>query len=285
MLTMRHRIKILDTWIDKVDVTESLRRIDGFIRSGKPNQVVTVNLDFLRLSVQDRSFQELINQSSLAVPDGMPLVWGARLLGDPLPDRVPGVDLVVECSRLAAQRGYRIFFLGAGPGVAENTAALLCERFPGLQVVGTHAPPSLDPQNDTVTVELIRAASPDILFVAFGAPRQELWIRQHMHTLSVPVSIGVGGAFDLISGRVNRAPSWMQQGGMEWFYRFLMEPRRLWKRYFLHDLPVFAHLIASCAFVDSGQRAAARVDYLPFDPIAGTADQMAVDDGSVMLAG
>lgn len=238
------RVNLLDTWIDKVDTAEACNRIQEFVRSGIPQQIVTVNLDFLRLAVRDRSFRDLINTSSLVVPDGMPLIWASRVLGDPLPERVAGVDLVRECARLADRHHYRIFLLGAAPGVADRAANVLRTHYPSLHVAGTHSPTSLDEEQDEMTLRRIRAAEPDMLFVAFGAPRQDHWIRKHMQALGVPVSMGVGGAFDMLSGRIDRAPEWMQQTGMEWLYRFGREPGRLWKRYFVHDLPIFMRLMA-----------------------------------------
>jgi N-acetylglucosaminyldiphosphoundecaprenol N-acetyl-beta-D-mannosaminyltransferase len=243
----RSRVSLLNTWIDKVDLEEAGTLITDFVRTGIPRQIVTVNLDFLRLSTRDRSFQELINTADLVVPDGMPLVWASRLLNNALPHRVPGVDLVVECARVAAQYNYSIFLLGAGPGVADDAAKSLRQRFPQLRIAGIYSPSTINEAEDAVTLERIRQASPDMLFVAFGAPRQDYWIRKYMHILNVPVCMGVGGTFDMLSGRVSRAPQWMQSGGVEWFHRFYLEPGRLWKRYFIQDLPVFLHLMIRCS--------------------------------------
>jgi N-acetylglucosaminyldiphosphoundecaprenol N-acetyl-beta-D-mannosaminyltransferase len=241
--------------VDCVSMTDAVSRIDSYVRSGMPHQVVTVNLDFLRLGLIDRSFRDLVNMAELVIADGMPLVWGARLQGTPLPERVAGVDLVRHCAALAAEKNHRVFLLGAAPGVADRAAAVLSAEYPGLNIVGTHAPGSLSPEDDSVSVAAIRAAAPDILLVAFGAPRQEQWIRKHMQTLRVPVCIGVGGSFDMLSGKVSRAPVWMQRAGMEWFYRFSQEPTRLWKRYFVHDLPVFLRLLTWTLSADSSRAA------------------------------
>jgi len=243
MEAVRQRINLLDTCIDKVSFEEASRRIKDYIGAGVPRQIVTVNLDFLRLSSLDRSFQEIINTSAMAVPDGMPLIWASNITGKSLPERVAGVDLVSECAHLAADHGYRLFLLGAGPGVADKAAGVLRERYPGLCIAGTYSPSSLSDEADAETLEIIREARPHILLVAFGAPKQEKWIRKHMHQLDVPVLMGVGGSFDMLSGRVQRAPDWMQRTGMEWFYRFVSEPGRLWKRYFVHGLPIFLRLV------------------------------------------
>jgi N-acetylglucosaminyldiphosphoundecaprenol N-acetyl-beta-D-mannosaminyltransferase len=244
---MRYRVNLLDMWIDKIDIKGAVSHIDAFVRSGRPHQVMTVNVDFLRLGLESRAFHHLINAADLAVPDGMPLLWGARLLGDPLPERVTGIELIVECAKLAVANDYKIFLLGAGPGVAEAAAVVLRQRCPGVRIVGTYAPPvvnAFSADEDEKTVRLIQEMQPDMLFVAFGAPRQDEWIRAHMHRLNVPVCMGVGGAFDMLAGRVRRAPVWMQQAGLEWAYRFLQEPTRLWKRYFVDDLPIFMRLMA-----------------------------------------
>ncbi len=244
---MRYRVNLLDMWIDKIDITEAVAHIDSFVRAGRPHQVMTVNVDFLRLGVENRAFHQLINAADLAVPDGMPLLWGARLLGDPLPARVTGIDLIVECAKLAVVNDYKIFLLGAGPGVAEAAAQVLRQRCPGVRIVGTYAPPvtsAFSAEEDDKTVRLIQEMQPDMLFVAFGAPRQDEWIRAHMQRLNVPLCMGVGGAFDMLAGRVRRAPGWMQQAGLEWAYRFVQEPTRLWKRYFVDDLPIFLRLMA-----------------------------------------
>ncbi|HLJ67385.1 MAG TPA: WecB/TagA/CpsF family glycosyltransferase [Chloroflexota bacterium] len=255
MAYVRTRINLLGTWIDDVDLEEAGRRIEAFILEGTPRQVVPANLDFLRLCHHDKGFRKLINQASLVVPDGMPLLWASRVLGHSLRQRIAGVDLMLECARLAAERSYRIYLLGAEPGVADRTASILREAFPGLSIVGTAAPSRLplSATDEKMTLALIKSYRPDILFVAFGAPLQEQWIQNHIQDLDVPVCCGVGGAFDMISGRVSRAPGWMQQRGMEWFYRFLLEPRRLWKRYFVHDLPVFLRLLARSALSDTSR--------------------------------
>jgi len=153
--------------------------------------------------------------------------------------------MIMACAQLAVKRGYSIFLLGAAPGVAYETAEVLQQRFPGLRIAGTYSPPSAEmaDHDDDVCVRMVRAAQPDLLFVAFGAPKQEHWIRAHQATLNVPVCMGVGGSFDMLAGNVRRAPVWIQRHGLEWLYRLAQEPRRLWKRYIVHDLPVFVRLM------------------------------------------
>lgn len=240
---MRHRVNLLGTWIDRIDMEHAIDQVAEFVRSGQPHQAVTVNVDFLRLASGDIAFQNIINRADLVVADGMPLIWASRRLETPLPCRVTGVDMMLICAELAAREDYSIFLLGAAPGVGDEVACVLRARFPGLRIAGTYAPPSAALSTHDEAVRIIRDARPDMLFVAFGAPKQELWIHQHCESLGVPLCMGVGGSFDMLAGRVRRAPLWMQRHGLEWFYRMVQEPRRLWKRYLVHDLPVFVRLM------------------------------------------
>ncbi len=254
--------EILDVTVHRTTLDAVIERLDLFVRSGRPHQVVTVNMDFLRIARSDAGFRETLNGADLSVADGVPVIWASRLLGAPLLERVTGVDIVERGAALAAAHGYSIFLLGAEPGVAAEAAAKLTHRFPGLRIAGAYAPPfgpfSDDEQARMLT--MVRTARPDILFVAFGAPRQDIWIRQHLQSLGVPVCVGVGGAFNFIAGRLSRAPQWMQRSGMEWTYRLGQEPRRLWRRYLVGDLPIFLRII--------GARALPRRRSLPTAPTA-----------------
>lgn len=233
--------------VDNVNLQMAVDRIRGFVLSGEAHQVVTVNLDFLSIASRDESFRETLNAADLAVADGMPLVWLSRLKGDALPERVAGVDLVNESCRMAVELDCGVFLLGAGPGVADAAAQRLRTLSPGLRVLGTYTPPfgGLDQAENERIVQKIRAAAPDFLFVALGAPQQDLWIREHQTELRVPVAMGVGCVFDLLAGSLRRAPRWMQHTGLEWAFRLGQEPQRLWRRYLLHDLPVLARVALS----------------------------------------
>jgi N-acetylglucosaminyldiphosphoundecaprenol N-acetyl-beta-D-mannosaminyltransferase len=243
----RPRLDFGGTLVDHIDRRAAIDRIDGFLWSGQPHQVVTVNLDFLSIAERDDRFRALINSADLAVADGMPLVWLSRLRGEPLAERVAGVELVEDSCALAAQTGHGVFLLGAGPGIAATAAERLKERHPGLRIVGTYSPPMgpLRRKESERLVRMIRDAAPGFLFVALGAPRQDIWIQDHLQELNVPVSMGVGCVFDLLAGVSTRAPRWMQSAGLEWSYRLLREPRRLWRRYILNDLPMFGRLLIS----------------------------------------
>lgn len=243
----RSRLDFGGTFIDRVDREEAVKRIHGFLRSGQPHQVVTVNLDFLSIAERHPHFRHIINSAGLAVADGMPLVWLSKLRGEPLVERVAGVELVDDACRLAAITGDGVFLLGAAPGVADLAAERLKERHPGLRVVGTYSPPmgTIKRKESQHMVRMIREARPGVLFVALGAPRQDVWIAEHLHELDVPVAMGVGCVFDLLAGVASRAPRWMQSAGLEWSYRLIREPRRLWRRYIVNDLPTFGRLLLS----------------------------------------
>ncbi len=244
MHVMHRQVGMLGAYVDCVTAAQAAERTREFIESGVPHQVVTVNIDFLRQAQQDREFMDIINHSALAVADGMPLVWASGWMGDRLPERVAGVELVDHCCRFAASEGYRVFLLGGEEGVPQAAARILEERHPGLQVVGTYSPPvgPFSEDEDHKIVSMIQEARPHILLVAFGAPKQDKWIAAHQRQLSVPLAIGVGGVFNFLTGRVKRAPMWMQKHGLEWLYRVSQEPGRLWRRYFVNDLPVVARL-------------------------------------------
>ena len=241
----RQRVDLGGTLIDRVDRAAAVDRIRQLLSSGTSHQIVTVNLDFLSIAARNVRFQQTINAADLAVPDGMPLVWLSRLKGQPMTERVTGVDLVDDCCQIAAEAGVGVFLLGAAPGVADEAAIELERRHPGLRVVGTYSPPigELDAREDTEMVQRVRDAAPGFLFVALGAPRQDLWIRDHLAQLEVPVSMGIGCVLDLLAGSVTRAPVWMQRAGLEWAYRLANEPGRLWRRYLLKDLPTLARLV------------------------------------------
>ncbi|MBI2849352.1 MAG: WecB/TagA/CpsF family glycosyltransferase [Chloroflexi bacterium] len=236
---MRERVYILGVGVNKVTEEGAVTAIEGYVKDGKPHQVVTVNPEFVIMAQRDWEFKDLLNSSDLALPDGVGLLWASRFLGSPLPQRVTGVDMVLRLSSLAAEKGYRIFFLGGGEEVAKAVAQVVRSKFPGVTVVGTHAgSPSTKEEEDILA--RIRGASPDLLFVAYGAPQQDKWIRRNMHRLEVPVCMGVGGAFDFIGGVIRRAPPWMQRWGLEWLFRLIQEPWR-WKR--MLRLPGFVMLV------------------------------------------
>lgn len=221
-------IELLGVRIDNVDMPAALAAVGEFIRSRTPRQVVTADASCLVLARKDGELRDIVNSADLVTPDSVGILWAARLKGMPLGERVSGVDMVTLLCEKAGRSGHRVFLLGSAPGVAEVAAKNLRQRYPDLVVAGTHHG-YFAPHETPGVVAKIRGAAPDILFVALGIPRQEKWIRRHLQELRVPVCIGVGGSFDVISGRVRRAPKWMQRHGLEWVFRLVSNPRKIGK--------------------------------------------------------
>jgi N-acetylglucosaminyldiphosphoundecaprenol N-acetyl-beta-D-mannosaminyltransferase len=234
---------LLGAPVDDVTIAEAVDRIVEMVEvgraTGRVHQVATVNVDFLVNAANDPQLLELLQRTDLAIPDGMPVVWGSRLVGTPLRQRTTGVDLLPALIERAATASYRVCLFGAAPGVADRAAALLSRRHPGAEVVGLEAPRvAPDGTMDGSALERIRAARPDIVGVALGNPKQERWIARHGPALGTPVLIGIGGTLDFLTGVTRRAPDWMQRAGLEWLHRAMSEPRRLAGRY-ARDLVVF----------------------------------------------
>jgi N-acetylglucosaminyldiphosphoundecaprenol N-acetyl-beta-D-mannosaminyltransferase len=212
---------------------QALEHVETLIKARAPAYFITANLHYAMLTARDRHLADVNEKAAFLLADGMPLVWASRWRPRGLPERVAGSDLVPALCERASQKGYRVFLLGGPPGVAEEAARKLCERFPGLQVVGTECPPfrELSAEEQAGLQDRIRAARPDLLFVAFGQPKGEFWLAAHCQALGVPACAQIGATLDFIAGRVRRSPRWLQRVGLEWAYRLLSEPARLTGRY------------------------------------------------------
>lgn len=221
-------ITLLGVRIDDVTMVEAMAQIAAFIRIRTPHQIATVNPEFVMTAQHNTAFASVLQAADLAVPDGVGLKIAARLTGQRLHGRVSGVDLCEQLAAASQAHGWRLYLLGAAPGVANATATVLQRRFPGVVIAGAYAG-SPRPQDELAIRARITEARPDVLLVAYGAPAQDLWIARNQPTLRVPVAIGVGGTFDYLSGRVLRAPRWMRQLGLEWLFRLIRQPWR-WKR-------------------------------------------------------
>ena len=232
-------VRILGVRVDALTYADLLACIGDFIAEGTPHQIATVNPEFVMAARRDPAFHAVLEQADLCLADGVGLLWAARRLGHVLPERVTGSDGVPLIAQRAAQAGWRLYLLGAAPGVAEQTAEILTRRNPGLQVVGIYAGSPADVDAPEI-IARIRQARPDVLFVAYGAPAQDLWIARHRDALGVPVMMGVGGAFDHITGVRRRAPGWVQRLNLEWLFRLITQPWR-WRRQLV--LPRFAWLV------------------------------------------
>ncbi len=233
-----------------VTMAEAVARIVLCVqKADHPCHVCTGNLDHLAMIDQDPEFRAIYEGAELVLADGMPVIWLSHLTrgARPLRERVAGSDLLWELGRISAMHGLRLFFLGGAPGSAELAAEAVCNRYPGAQICGRYCPPfdNFGSEAEQRHIEeIVRAAAPDILLVGLGAPKQEKWIAAHKQRLGVPVSIGVGGSFEMAAGIFRRAPRWVQQIGMEWLYRLLQDPQRLWRRYLCRDLPFLIRLLS-----------------------------------------
>jgi N-acetylglucosaminyldiphosphoundecaprenol N-acetyl-beta-D-mannosaminyltransferase len=225
--------------VDNLSMEETLRQVDAFIRSGKPHQHVVVNVDKIVKANRDPGLRQIINDCDLINADGMPVVWASRLLGRPLKERVTGIDLFEALMKRSAEKGWRVFLLGAREEVVGGVARIYPARYPGLTLAG-YRNGYWKPEEEEGVVAAIAATRPDILFVAISSPRKEAFLARYQAAMRVPFAMGVGGTFDVAVGLVSRAPVWMQKAGLEWFYRFLQEPRRMFRRYFIDDMAFVA---------------------------------------------
>jgi N-acetylglucosaminyldiphosphoundecaprenol N-acetyl-beta-D-mannosaminyltransferase len=232
---MSERITMMGCEIDNLTMEQTLQKIDGFIQSGLPHQHVVVNVDKLVKASHDAELRRIINDCALVNVDGMPVVWASRLLGKPLKERVAGVDLFEALMQRSARTGWRVFLLGAREEVVSEVKRQYELKYPGLTVAG-YRNGYWKPEEEEGVVEQIRAAKADLLFVAISSPKKEHFLGQYQAHMKIPFAMGVGGTFDVAVGRVKRAPLWMQRNGLEWFYRFLQEPRRMFRRYFIEDM-------------------------------------------------
>ena len=235
------RITLMGCQIDNLSMEETLQTIEGFIASGRPHQHVVVNVDKLVKAQQDPELRRIINDCALINADGMPVVWASRLLGRPLKERVAGVDLFDALMVRAAHKGWRVYLLGAREEVVSRVQQLYQQRFPRLVFAGWRNG-YWTPEQEPEVVRHITEARADLLFVAISSPKKEQFLGAYQAQMRIPFAMGVGGSFDVAAGQVSRAPRWMQRCGLEWFYRFLQEPRRMFRRYFIEDMAFFGLL-------------------------------------------
>lgn len=227
---MAGRTHLLGAEVDRLDMRETVERCRELVEAGGPSQHVCVNAAKLVAMQRDERLRSIVARCDLVSADGQAVVWAARLLRQPLPERVAGIDLMHELLALAEQEGWRVYFLGARPEVLERAVARIRERHPRLEVAGARDG-YFTPEEEPEVRESVRTARPHLLFVAMSSPHKEYWLGEHARALAVPLSMGVGGALDVEAGIARRAPVWMQRVGLEWLFRLLQDPRRLLGRY------------------------------------------------------
>lgn len=225
---MSSTVQILGVRIDDVNTPEMLDALTRFVEQGGAHQISTVNTEFLIAAQRDPAFAAVLRDTALNVPDSAGILWAARWLGWPLRERVTGSDGIYRVAALCAQHGFRLYLLGAAPGIAEQVAHQLGRRCPGLVICGTESG-SYEPEHERAIADRIREARADVLLVAYPSVPQEKWIARNLARSGAAVGMGVGAAFDFVAGVQRRAPLWMQRLGLEWLYRLLREPRR-WRR-------------------------------------------------------
>jgi N-acetylglucosaminyldiphosphoundecaprenol N-acetyl-beta-D-mannosaminyltransferase len=236
------RINILGCPFDAISFSETVHYIKQAVVEDKILQVVPGNVDFVMKARRDPLFAQQLWRADLVVADGVPIVWAASLLGDPIHGRVSGTDLVWSCAEISAETGFAVALIGGKSGVAHRAAQKMRERYPKSKLYALPTAMPLNYPENVKLVEQIRTMQARIVLVALGAPRQERWVQANLAACKANVGIGIGSAFDIICGDTPRAPDWMKDRGLEWFYRMLQEPRRLGKRYLIEDSPFFFHL-------------------------------------------
>jgi N-acetylglucosaminyldiphosphoundecaprenol N-acetyl-beta-D-mannosaminyltransferase len=259
ILGSAERVDVLGLKIHNLTMAETLAAVREIVERKRYCYAVTPNVDHAVKFNKSAQFRELYAKAELVVPDGVPLLWAARMLGTPLKERINGTDLFEGTCELAEQRGYAVFLLGGSPGAAASACENLSQRHPALNIAGWDCPPmgfyKSEDQNRAVQKK-IQESGADILFVGLGAPQQERWMCDFGEGSGVSLALGVGVSFSFVGGLISRAPAWMQRNGLEWLWRLGKEPRRLSRRYLLEDLPFFWLLLRAMLKKTSERRKA-----------------------------
>lgn len=236
-----NRMNFMNTYLDNVTRKEAIDHIEQCIAERRIGHVITPNVDQIVRIEKDPYFKEICEHAELLLVDGHPLLWIAKCYKRPIKQKFNGTDFVAILCRLAANKGYSIFLLGAAPGVAQKASENLQRDLPGIRIAGVYSPPlgfEKDEAEKEKIIQMLLNSHADMLFVGLGVPKQDIFIYENMEKYQIPMSFSIGAAIDFIAGEQRRAPKWMTDHGLEWFYRFLMEPKRMFKRYFIDDLAI-----------------------------------------------
>ena len=232
---------LLNTYINNVTMPETIAAIEQMIEADKKSYVVAIHVDVV-MKIEEVSYlKKVVDNADMVLVDGKPLVWISKLHGKPLKAKISGSDLVPLLCEVAAEKGYKIFIIGGKDGIAEQAKEKLENRLPKIKIVGTYAPPFGFEKNESELDkinQMISEAHPDLLIACFGCPKQEKWIYENIEKYNAKVSVCAGATVDFLAGNVKRAPRWMSDHGLEWFYRFTQEPKRMFKRYFVDDTKI-----------------------------------------------
>ena len=236
-----NRMRFMNTYVDNVTEEEAIRHIEECVKNRTIGFVVTPNVDQIVMMEKNLYFREICDNAELSVVDGHPLLWIAKWYKRPIKEKICGSDLMPHLCKIAAEKGYKIFLLGAAEGIAAKAADILVEQNPGLKIAGTYSPP-FGFEKDEKELEkintILKESEADLLFVGMGAPKQSVFIYENMHKYQIPMSFCVGATIDFIAGEQKRAPRWMTDHGMEWLYRLFKEPKRMFKRYIINDTKI-----------------------------------------------
>ena len=241
MIIQKRRIEILGCPIDNLTIDETISLIDEMISSNTPHQHVVINVDKLLKLRNDKKLKQIISDCDIINVDGMPIVWASKILGNPLKERITGIDLMEQLIKHSVKKGYRVYFLGAKEEVVKKVVEVYSRRYPNLKIAGFRNGYWKFEEEEYIIKE-IQKSKPDILFLAISSPTKEFFLKKFLNIMNVPFVMGVGGSFDVVAGVTKRAPLFMQKYGLEWFFRFIQEPKRMWKRYIIGN-SVFICLI------------------------------------------
>lgn len=234
-----NRYPILNTFVNAVSLDETVDEVEKIIEKGVPTQHVVINASKVNLMEVDPELTSIVNECPLINADGASIVWAAKQLGVPLRERVTGIDLFQRLVELASKKGYSIYLFGAKEEVVTKVKAIFEDRYPGIQIVGYRNGYFTEADEPKIVSDMADSGA-DMMFVAFSSPKKEYWVHRYLKQIGIPFVMGVGGSFDVVAGVTDRAPMWMQEHGLEWFYRFIQEPGRLWKRYIIGNLKFVA---------------------------------------------
>ncbi len=235
-----NRYPILNTYVNAISMDETIEEVEKIIEAGKPTQHVVINALKVNLMNENQKLREIVNSCPLINADGASIIWAAKKLGVPLKERVTGIDLFENLVRVAAEKGYKIYLFGAKEEVVTKVKDIFEKQYPSLKIVGYRNGYFTETDEPEIVANMA-ASGADMMFVAFSSPKKEYWVNKYLNQLNIPFVMGVGGSFDVVAGVTDRAPKWMQDRGMEWLYRFIQEPRRLWKRYMLGNRKFIAY--------------------------------------------
>lgn len=238
-ITAPRRYPILNTYVNALSLDETIAEVEKIIAAGVPTQHVVVNASKVNLMEADWKLAEIVNACPLINADGASIVWAAKKLGVPLKERVTGIDLFQRLVKVADQKGYGVYLFGAKEEVVTKVKAIFEERYPSIRIVGCRNGYFTEADEPRIVADMA-ASGADMMFVAFSSPKKEYWIHKYLDEMGIPFVMGVGGSFDVVAGVTDRAPKWMQDHGLEWFYRFIQEPSRLWKRYIVGNVKFVA---------------------------------------------